>query len=1124
MYTANVLARNDNKKILNEILKNINKEKPYIICKRIQFNSTDKVNTYVENNDVQVLADKNTRISNTRMCVNENIHNGEADTRRQDDSLKNHVRIPLDTNTRILCVDENMHNKDADVQREDSGFLGNNGVQVPLDTNTRTLCVDENKRNEDADVEKEDSSLRNNNVQIPLDTNTRILCVDENMHNKDADVQKEDSGFLGNNDVQVPLDTNTKLMCVDENMHNNNTEAGMENFEVLMSVDVDVIDAADIYIEGMNTPFIEDTNTIVSSGQIINPVSSPSSQVPSSISTSHNVNKDEENSSDSEYLPSEDEIRSLERNEHNESPFIEGTNTIVSSGQIINPVSSLLSQVPSSISTSHDVNEGEENSSDSEYLPSEDEIRLLERNEHNESQKRKTVLSKTVSSVSSADVSAENIGTSACNDENMYVEKSNVITKHNYCYFCLKLQTQISRHLETVHRNEPEVKKFAVLPKGNPERKKIIDIIRKNGNFKFNTMSENNNGKLIVCRRPNAKYNKSATDFIACAKCKGFFAKTTIRHHSRSCLKTDFSKNRCIMIMGRKVTCRIHHLANDTLKKIVFPVMREDEVTRIIRYDELLILYANKLCIKYNTQHQHDMIRARLRLLGRFLLALKKINTSVEDFKSLYHPRVYDDCISAINIVAGYVKEENIYKSPAVAANLSTLLKHVGNVLITEYIKRDDSEKKKLAKDFLKLLVVDIGTSVNKTVIETQSAQKRHKKINLPSIHDIQKLYKHLEQVRTEAYMELEKSFSYKNWVSLAEATLTSIHVFNRRRAGEMERVLINDFKNCEKINEDMYTDIYTSLSEQNQKIAQNYSRFCIRGKLGRTVPVLLTNELLKCINLILQLREKAEVPKKNPYVFGLPGYNKNRYRYLRACLLMRKFAQECNANESSSLRGTILRKHVATHCIQLNLTDIDVSDLATFMGHAEKIHREHYRQPLASRDILKISQYLEAVQGIQNLNESESEEDEKDERDEVFNAESANQEEQITYISSCNTSNDDIINEIEENNKRKSSRKCLRYDTSNDDIRDMNKTQKNNKQKRSTSPYGKTKRQRWTHEETETALRVFAIHMKNLTLPTFREIQEVKKNYSCLSHRTSPQIKAWINNKQKPLKAVRPK
>jgi len=139
-------------------------------------------------------------------------------------------------------------------------------------------------------------------------------------------------------------------------------------------------------------------------------------------------------------------------------------------------------------------------------------------------------------------------------------------------------------------------------------------------------------------------------------------------------------------------------------------------------------------------------------------------------------------------------------------------------------------------------------------------------------------------------------------------------------------------------------------------------------------VPVLLTNELFQCVNLIIKFRKEAKVPTKNPYVFGLPAFNKDRNRYLRACVLMRKFATECNATYSTSLRGTILRKHIATSCIQLNLNDVDVSDLATFMGHADKIHREHYRQPLASRDIVKISQYLEAVQGnTQSDNESSS-------------------------------------------------------------------------------------------------------------------------------------------------------
>ena len=255
---------------------------------------------------------------------------------------------------------------------------------------------------------------------------------------------------------------------------------------------------------------------------------------------------------------------------------------------------------------------------------------------------------------------------------------------------------------------------------------------------------------------------------------------------------------------------------------------------------------------------------------------------------------------------------------------------------------------------------------------------------NRESLEDIKKLYDYLREKRAENVKSLSISFSYCAWLSLAEATLTSVHVFNRRRAGEIERVFIEDFQSYEKLNRNMYSDIYKSLSSEHRKIAEKYIRFSIRGKLGRIVPVLLSKDLFHCIKLILKFRKEAEVPDKNPYVFGLPGGNKQRYRYLRACALLRKFAIECNAMHSATLRGTILRKHIATYCIQLNLNDIDISDLATFMGHSDKIHKDHYRQPLASRDILKISQFLEAVQGGEQIDESSSHSNE-DKDDEVL-------------------------------------------------------------------------------------------------------------------------------------------
>ena len=68
-------------------------------------------------------------------------------------------------------------------------------------------------------------------------------------------------------------------------------------------------------------------------------------------------------------------------------------------------------------------------------------------------------------------------------------------------------------------------------------------------------------------------------------------------------------------------------------------------------------------------------------------------------------------------------------------------------------------------------------------------------------------------------------------------------------------------------------------------------------------------------------------------------------------------------------------------------------------------------------------------------------------------------------------------------------------------------------------SPYGRTKRIRWSQKKKETAFQAFSQHMKELRLPSLKEIQNVKKRYIALAERTSPQIKTWLNNQQKALR-----
>ncbi|KAL6254299.1 hypothetical protein P5V15_014345 [Pogonomyrmex californicus] len=521
----------------------------------------------------------------------------------------------------------------------------------------------------------------------------------------------------------------------------------------------------------------------------------------------------------------------------------------------------------------------------------------------------------------------------------MYVTESGKQTKKNCCFYCKKLQSKIARHLETVHYNEEEVKKFAILPKGNFERKKIIETIRRNGNFQFNTKRAINNGELIICRRPNKKLCKSASNFLPYVKCKEFFSKSSLRHHFRRCTGRNSKHSKSIMVLGRTIVTRTHEVANKILKTVVFPVLRDDEITRAIRYDQLIILYGNKLCLKYRLQHQHDMIRSRLRLLGRYLVTLRTKSENISDFASLYDPKFYDVAIAAVNSIAGFDENKNIYKTPSVAFNLGTYMKHIGEIFITECIKNHDPIKMKAAENFLKLLRQDYGTSINRTVLETQMQRKRQKKIILPSIENIRKLNDYLMDMQQKAYNNLMKEYSYRNWLILLETTLISMQLFNQTNR-----------------------DIYKSLSTEGRRLAKKYIRFEIRGKLGRTVPVLLHSDLLKCINVILNFRSDAKVHHENPYLFGIPGCDKKRYKYLRACNLMRTFSEACGASMPHTLRGTQLRKHIATKY-----------DLSNHLGHTDKIHKEYYRLPVASRDILQVSKLLEYAQDLFSIFEKYS-------------------------------------------------------------------------------------------------------------------------------------------------------
>lgn len=100
-------------------------------------------------------------------------------------------------------------------------------------------------------------------------------------------------------------------------------------------------------------------------------------------------------------------------------------------------------------------------------------------------------------------------------------------------------------------------------------------------------------------------------------------------------------------------------------------------------------------------------------------------------------------------------------------------------------------------------------------------------------------------------------------------------------------------------------------------------------------------------------------MPENNPFLFARPKCL-TPYRG-QDCL--RIYADEYGAQSPQLLRSTQLHKHVATLSQVLNLKNHELDQVADFLGHDIRIHREFYRLPEATTQLAKISKLLLAME-----------------------------------------------------------------------------------------------------------------------------------------------------------------
>lgn len=535
----------------------------------------------------------------------------------------------------------------------------------------------------------------------------------------------------------------------------------------------------------------------------------------------------------------------------------------------------------------------------------------------------------------------------------------NVQKKSYYCLWCDKYIQKFSRHIQTVHKDKNEIK--AILNVNCPkERENLVSKLRNEHAFTHNYKLKDR-GPFLVRRRPNKRLPITkyiADDYIPCDRCKVILLKTNLHRHYKLCKDLNLQSNRGRRVESRRMVALHNEYGSASLKDRILPFLIEGKLKQKILSDELVILYGNRLVEKYPSGVHEKHIRAKLRTIGRFLLAAEEIDPRVKNLACIAQPANIRVCVLATYAVCGANSELTDMRAPGTAKSIGILMKSVGEFLRRLYVSRNDQVNKKLTKDFLDLLIGEFEI-INRHAETASRRRTRFKEVVLPSNKDITKLREYLNSIRDSCLNKLKEEFNFQDWKNLGETSLLLLLIFNRRRQGEVSKMEIISFRSRKFVNEN--DDSFKELPDSSKENARNYVRFIVSAKRDNDGTVILHKDFVYGLERFLELRDAAGVPSSNPFVFGLPPTSGGRQRYMEAYILIKKYSEQCGAAEPETLRGTTLRKQIATKCADDGIPAAEVEDLTRHLSHRTEVHRSHYRQP-AFRDFVYLSQRLETV------------------------------------------------------------------------------------------------------------------------------------------------------------------
>lgn len=516
--------------------------------------------------------------------------------------------------------------------------------------------------------------------------------------------------------------------------------------------------------------------------------------------------------------------------------------------------------------------------------------------------------------------------------------------KRDHCYFCESDVLNFGRHILRSHPMEFEVSQISSMPPKSRQRRQMIDMLRRKGNY----LSENS--------KPVRESYIPNQSVLPCDNCLGLFSAKLLYRHRNKCGK-KLPGNAQTAAQSQMTS---HVRVDRRLSSQVFPHMRADKTSLEVKKDPLICAYGARYLTTHREKHFINITSRKMRELGRLLLEIKKLQPTIRNMTQALDPQYFDLFVEATKIISKYNADTDRYESPTLAMNIVNSLKDCCDIALTFLMTKknhnngiNSAEAEANFRGMLHLFKSNWRFEISSHAASNLNLNKWNKVTIVPLAKDLKLLKQYLKRVAEGAIRKLNKNkFDTSAYTELTETVYCRVILLNRKRPGELERMLVHTYISSE--NKPTYEEFGQTITPTERILLKKLKRIVIRGKRGRGVPVLFSQDVQDHLNILLESRSNF-VPKENNYLFG----RVNLLTPISGYKVLSKYAKACGAKNPSAITSTRLRKHLATLTQLFNMNDQDIEQLATFMGHTPGVHRNSYRLPDDIYQTAKISKIL---------------------------------------------------------------------------------------------------------------------------------------------------------------------